>query len=80
MKMMQLVPIDTFAFQCVVAPFRSLTLEQLVPLMAEADETKRAVLLFDTFESMLAPEKLQEFKELDFEDAQDVILVWMTRS
>lgn len=80
MKIMQLVPIDTFAFKCVVPPFRSLTLEHLVPLMAEADETKRAALIFDTFESMLAPEKLQEFKELDFEDAQDVIVVWMSRS
>lgn len=80
MKIMQLVPIDTFAFQCVVPPFRSLTLEQIVPIMSESNETKRATLLFDTFESILAPEKLAEFKELDFEAAQDVLVVWMSRS
>lgn len=78
-KVMSLTPVDTFAFRCVVPPFRSLTLEFLVPIMSTADDNDRARLIFDLFESMLAADKLEEFRELSFDDASAVIEVWMSQ-
>jgi hypothetical protein len=79
-KMMSLVAVDTFAFRCVVPPFRSLGLEYLVPIMSTSDDNDRARLIFDLFESMLAADKLDEFMSLSFDDASAVIEVWMSRS
>ncbi len=77
MKIMALIPVDTFDFRCVVQPFRSLEFEQIIPILAEANDTERARLIFDLFESCLAPDKLQEFQGLSFDSASAVIEVWM---
>ena len=79
-KMMSLVAVDTFAFRCVVPPFRSIGLDHLFPIMATQDNDERARLIFELFESMLASDKLDEFISLSFDEAAAVIEVWMSRS
>ena len=80
MAEVQLIEIDTPAFQAVVPWTRVITGGTMLTIANVQDDTLRATMLLSMFRGVLAEEKTLEFDRLDLFEMIEVCSQWLDKS